>query len=82
MRSTQRRIARPLATLAASAAILATIPMASASAERYFGPYQDEGTCNYWRHAVEQGNPPYHTSVCFWSGPSPAGNFGWFFRAW
>jgi hypothetical protein len=81
MRAKQRRIARPLATIAATAALAATLPMAAANAETYYGPYQDQGTCNYWRHAVEQGNPPYRTEPCFYTqlGGRP---WGWYFKVY
>ncbi|MCW6003970.1 hypothetical protein K1W54_05140 [Micromonospora sp. CPCC 205371] len=43
---------------------------AAASATRYYGPYPDEGTCNYWKYAVAATGQRVHG--CFY-------DIGWYF---
>jgi exo-beta-1,3-glucanase (GH17 family) len=44
---------------------------ATTSATRYYGPYADEGTCNYWKHAVAAATG-LRVHGCFF-------DIGWYF---
>jgi hypothetical protein len=58
--------------VAAIAALMLSVAPAGASttAAHWYGPYQDEGTCNYWQYAVKAAGG--HTHPCFYDQ-------GWYF---
>jgi hypothetical protein len=78
-----RRATRAV-VIASIAIFAALLPLNAASAAsnagHYYGPYNDQGTCNYWQYGVAAGGasttPCWYTDDYF--GPEYGGP-GWYF---
>ncbi|MEN3609070.1 hypothetical protein AAH979_05920 [Plantactinospora sp. ZYX-F-223] len=69
----KRHITRGIAMTAAATLatlLLSVAPVRATESATYYGPYADEGTCNYWKYAVAATGQRTHG--CFY-------DIGWYF---